>query len=256
MKKHPLRESLPKKSVIILSAVLFSAGIICYILCFINDHLLHTMKLDTISGALMIAGLMLFVKNLKRPDNDAEHSSKPAPERDEAYKIIANSKQLLAQVHEHLYGNEDEGQEEISMTSKKLGKLVYRRKPQWYEGKCKWRGESIDIFIEATLGDAPEGILREAEKLVDMQKTLDKSIRKLATQELDILQQSSKCPKALSDTQSFEFAKRLRPSSVNYDSDEGFLLYYDDDLNKSDCQVKGHISQSGTLERVEIEDIL
>ena len=254
MKNQSLRDILPKKSVIILSAVLFGAGIICYILCFTNDHLLHTMKLDMLSGVLMIAGLMLIVKNLKKPANTPQNNESNIS--NEANTSIEKCNQILAQVREHLYGNEDEGQEEISVTSKKLGKLIYRRKPQWYEGKCKWCGESIDIFIEATLGDAPEEILSEAEKLFDIQKALDKSIRKLAAQELNDIKQSSKCPKALSDTKSSEFAKRLRPSSVNYNSDEGFLLYYDDDLSKSDCQVKGHISQNGTLERVKIEDII
>ncbi len=250
MKKQFSRDSLPKKSVMILSAVLFVTGVICYIICFKHNHIFRSVTLDEISGVLMISGLLLFVKNLKKPEKDAAHD----PANDDANETIDVCKQILSEIERQTYGDEDEGKEEISMTSEKLGKFIYRRKPKWYESECKWCGTMIKVCIEVPDGDAPEGWLKRTEMLFEMQNEIDSRMRKLAARKLDAMKQTHRCPDSFSNSSSADFAKRITPSSMDADADNGFVLYYDDDIDISDCLVIGHISGNGTLERVEIDD--
>ena len=247
MKKYLLSESLPKKSVIAASALLFAAGAICFILSFKYNNVTSLLPLDEISGAMMITGLLLFGTKLKKPD--------AAPTNDTSNDTIEKCQNILSQINEYIYGDEDEGKEEISITSEKLGKFIYRRKPEWYESQCSWCGKIIKVTLRTAEGEEPEIWLKKTESIFDMQKTTDSRMRKLTKEVLDTLKQENKCPDALCDTKSADFAKRLIPYDMDITPPEGCVIYYYDDINKSDCQVTGYISQDGTLERVEIEDI-
>lgn len=250
MKKQFSRDSLPKKSVMLLSAVLFASGVICYIICFKHNRIFRSVTLDEISGVLMISGLLLFAKNMKKPEKDAAHDSA----NDSANETIDICKQILSEINRQTYGDEDEGKEEISMTSEKLGKFIYRRKPKWYEAECKWCGTMIKVCIEVPDGDAPEEWLKRTESLFEMQNEIDSRIRILAARELDAMKHMHRCPDSLCNSSCDDLAKRITPSSMDADADNGFVLYYDDDIDISDCLVIGHISGKGTLERVEIDD--
>ena len=257
MKKQFSRGSLPKKSVMILSAALFVTGVICYIFCFSYNRIFCSVPLDKIAGALMIAGLLIFVKDLKKPENDAardsEHDTSDAA-RESANETIDVCKQILSEINRRTYGDEDEGKEEISMTSEKLGKFIYRRKPKWYEAECSWCGTTVKVCIEVPDGDAPEEWLKRTEALFEMQNETDRRMRMLAKQKLEAMKRKHKCPDSLSGSAGADFAKRIIPSSIDADAENGFVLYYDDDIDISDCQVIGHVSGNGTLERVEIDD--
>ena len=251
--KQFFRDSLQKKSVIILSAVLFVTGVICNIICFKHNRISRWVTLDEIPGVLMISGLLLFVKSLKKPDKDTARDSENET-IDAAKETIDGCKQILSEIDRQTYGDEDEGKEEISMTSKKLGKFIYRRKPKWYEAECSWCGTMIKVCIEVPDGDAPEEWLKRTESLFEMQSEIDSRMRVLAKQTLDAMKQTHRCPDCLSDSSSADFAERITPSSMDADADNGFVLYYDDDIDISDCLVIGHISENGVPERVAIDD--
>ena len=81
-------------------------------------------------------------------------------------------------MQEEVYGNEDDGKEEISLVSEKTGKFIYRRKPAWYEcTNAKWCGERVFVSFRAGEKTAPEEMLGKVEKFFDDQKKHDERIR-------------------------------------------------------------------------------
>lgn len=114
-----------------LSAGLFVAGAICLVICFTHNIMLHLDALSELSGALMISGLLIFLKKQKKPDGDAAQKS-GSPENE----VISRCEKILSDVHQQMYGDDDDGKEEISFFSEKLGKFIYRRKPECYEAVC------------------------------------------------------------------------------------------------------------------------
>lgn len=239
-----------KKYTVILSVFLFLTGLICLIVCIIYNSILDYLPLDIISGALMIAGLLLFCKNLKKPEPREKGDSEDTVERLD--QIITEVQQKLKECQEETYGDADEGREVISMTSETLGTFVYRRKPEWYEAECTWCGTPINVCLVIPDGDAPEKWLRETEVLFAVQKEIDSRLRTLAEERLYEMQRKCECPDELADTKPSDFAARIIPDSLDTDAEAGFLLYYDDDIDLSGCQVIAHISADRELQRIEI----
>ena len=58
-----------------LAAVLFAAGAICLVIYFMHNTMPHVSALSEISGVMMISGLLIFLKNLKKQPEDLEIKS-------------------------------------------------------------------------------------------------------------------------------------------------------------------------------------
>ena len=67
------------------------------------------------------------------------------------------------QLREEMYEDEDEGKEEIALDSAVLGRLIYRRKPQWYEGKAVWNGTVVSVLLIGTEDRDMTGALHRLE---------------------------------------------------------------------------------------------
>lgn len=251
MKKSSITNKLPKKTVVIISVILISAGIICYIISFKRNHLISDITVAELSGVLMIAGILLLAMNLKKADETESNDSQAYSESEYYLKRLADMKQKF---YEMTYGDEDEGMEEISITSEKLGKFIYRRKPEWYEAECEWCGTPISVFLEVYDISSPEEVLKKIENIFSMQNEIDTNLRIKAEQLLDQIKEKNKCPEEISDIKSRDFAERIMPSSLDTASVQKFLLYYDDDIDNSDCRIIAHLSADGTISHVELDD--
>lgn len=234
-----------------LAAVLFAAGAICLLICFTHNTMSYVSALSEISGVLMISGLVIFLKNLKKLPEDTKIKSDISVSANEAIK---DCEKILSEVKQHIYGDEDDGKEEISFVSEKLGKFIYRRKPQWYEASCKWCGTEIKVILTISEDYVSENFISRLEMIFENQKGTDRILRKMACTELDVIKKKRKCPDDLLTTKSSVFAKRLIPCNLFYVPDEGFSLNYVDDATKSDCEVVGYLSEDGMVDHVVIEN--
>ena len=71
-------------------AGLFVAAAICLVICFTHNTMPHLDELSELSGVMMSAGLLIFLKKQKISDEDAVHKSGP-PENE----IIAKCEKIL-----------------------------------------------------------------------------------------------------------------------------------------------------------------
>ena len=232
-----------------LSAGLLAAGVICLGICFTNNTMPHLDALSELSGVLMIAGLLMFFKKQKKSDGDAAPKS-GSPE----IEVIARCEKILSDVHQQIYGDDDNGKEEISFFSEKLGKFIYRRKPEWYEAVCVWCGTEIKVTLGMHEDYISENYIRELEMIFDNQKETNRLFRKMVRKYLDDIKDKGKCPDDLLKTKSTDFAKRIFPCNLYYDLNNGFFLNYSDDVTKSDYEVLGYLSKEGSLKHVLIEN--
>ena len=97
-------------------------------------------------------------------------------------------------------------------------------------------------------------MLKKVENIFSMQNVIDKNLRIKAEELLDKIKEKNKCPDEISDTKSRDFARRISPSSLDTASANKFLLYYDDDIDNSDCRIIAHLSADGTISHVELDD--
>lgn len=223
MKKPKIFEKLSKKQAVIISAVLFVLGVVCYIFSFRNNNILGVLTLDRISGALMIAGLLLFAGIW----GGAEH--KASELNDKYEKMLAEMREKTAELNEQTYGDEDEGKEEISITSEKLGKFIYRRKPQWYEAECGWCGQNIFVRFDVPKNLPVSARLRQVEKFFDTKAATDKEVRRIIAGKEELLTHGEFLDDY--DVDSVTFAERIVPVSVAFKSSENcsYELSYDDE---------------------------
>ncbi len=241
----------------LLAAVLFAAGAICLAYCFTHNNTPHLNELSQLSGVLMIWGLLLFLKSQKKADEDTDLKSYGDTKDlsgSSANETIAKCEKILSDIRQYTYGDEDDGEEEISFTSQKLGKFIYRRKPEWYEASCDWCGSEIKVTLGIQEYDVTDEFIRKLEMIFENQNETDRILRKMACEKLDEIKDKRKCPDDLLNTKSSDFAKRLVPCNLCFITDEGFSIYYGDDITKSDLSVLGHLSNEGSINRVEIEN--
>ena len=84
-----------------LSAGLFVAGAICLVICFTHNTMPHLDALSELSSALMISGLLMFLKKQKKSDGDAAPKS-GSPENE----VISRCEKILSDVHQQMYGDD------------------------------------------------------------------------------------------------------------------------------------------------------
>lgn len=223
MKKPPILEKLSKKETGIISAVLFVLGVVCYIFSFRNNNIFGVLTLDRISGALMIAGLLMFAGIF----GGAKH--KASEPNDKYEKMLAKMREETEELNKQVYGDEDDGKEEISITSEKLGKFIYRRKPKWYEAECEWCGQSIFVRFDIPKGVPVPTQLRQVEKFFETQAATDKEVRRIIAEKEELLIHSEFLDDH--DVESAAFAKRMVPVSVAFKSSGNcnYELCYDDE---------------------------
>lgn len=246
MKKPKIFEKLSKKQAVIISAVLFALGVVCYIFSFRYNNIFGVLTLDRISGALMIAGLLMIAGAV------GGSARKKAEHEDKYDSMISEMRSKIADINKETYGDEDEGKEEISIISEKLGKFIYRRKPKWYEAECEWCGVTIAVTIEVPDGDSPNEWLRNAEILFDKQRDVDRKLRLLAKNKLDAMKRENKCPDEMAETKNSVFADRIIPLSLEINSYAGFVMHYEDVIDEWTCWVDGHGTIDSGLDGVDI----
>ncbi len=223
MRKPKIIEKLSKKESVIIAAVLFALGVVCYILSFRYNNIFGVLTLDRISGALMISGLLLFAGAVgASPRKKAEYE-------DKYDKMLSEMRSNIANINKETYGDEDEGKEEISITSEKLGKFIYRRKPKWYEAECEWCGHNIFVRFDVPKGISVPTRLRQVETFFDTQAETDKKVRRIISSKEEHLIHSELLNDH--DVDSATFAERMAPVSVAFRSSENcnYELCYDDE---------------------------
>ena len=226
MNKQSFFNRIPKKYAIIISSALFIAGVICYVFSFRYNHITSHITLDRISGILMIAGLIGLGTCLSKSKKDEVVPPKP------------DYMNTLDKAREMIYGDDDEGKEEISVISEKLGKFIYRRKPKWYEAVCDWRGEKIQVNFTEPQSGTIQKQLKNIEDLFDKQDEIDRKIRDMTVAELERLKRENKYPNELEETESTVYAKRIVPGSIDVDPYGGYEMYFDDVPEGSCCSVR------------------
>ena len=227
----------------ILSAIALASGIVCILI----RNITHSDLFTFIGGGFFLCGIILLIVYWVL---SSKHKNAPGSEDD-----MSEYEQMLSEIRDAMYGDDDEGKPEISVTSPLLGKFIYRRKPEWYEAICDWCGNEINVTFEADGKRAPEELLAVIEFLYANREQLDRRIRRMAADELERLKAKAECPDELRSVKTKDFAKRLVPSSLHLaENGEAYPLeicFFDVPL-RSECTVIAYGNADGEIIRAEI----
>ena len=241
MKKSKLYTAL-----FILSLIAFISGTVCILF----RNMTHNDLFTIIGGGCFLCGILVLIFFLVFSAKQSNSGS----------GIDMNKyEKLLSGIKDAMYGDDDEGKPEISVTSPLLGKFIYRRKPEWYEAECDWCGCNIKVTFENDNKCAPEDCLSELETVFKHSKNIDRTIRKMAAKELRDLQKTHKCPDELLQTRPAVFAKRLVPSNIHLSEngeDSPLEICYFDAPVRSECNVIAYGECVHGITRVEISKII
>lgn len=123
--------------------------------------------------------------------------------------------------------------QEVSVESKRLGKLVYDKDYSTYKGRAEWCGETANILLDVGGTDDVQAAVKLLEKFFAKSRAWDKKFRRFAAKELTGLANDWKdSDEALDDTPAItekEFAKRIHSPDITMDSKGNFTVYYEDD---------------------------
>lgn len=148
--------------------------------------------------------------------------------RSEYSGIKQDMEKLLREMREEIYGNEDEGKEPITLDSRIIGTLTYRRKPEWYECDSKWCGSKVRVTLHQSIGKDPSAALAALEDFFRNSRRIDRILRSRVAEKKDK-----------------QFAKRIFPTNITLTSESVLELDYADSdhrilgiYNGSDMKVK------------------
>ena len=139
-------------------------------------------------------------------------------------ELKQDMEKLLQDMHKEIYGDEDEGKEPITLDSPVVGRLTYRRKPEWYEGDSKWCGSKVKVLLQVSIDKDPYAALDALEGYFKDSRKIDRILRGRVAEKKDK-----------------KLAKRIFATNVTLTSEGMLELDYAD----YDCQILGIYSENG-----------
>ena len=195
--------------------------VICYVtiaVLLITELILHgfTSYAWSFVFILVLGAVSFLLKNIA-----ADRIARDVLRNSRLSGIDPEIKEMRRQMNEEIYGDEDEGKEPVTLSSRFLGTLTYRRRPGWYEGEAEWCRHRVKVILIKNINEDPSAALALLESYFKERKSIDRTLRGRVAERHN------------------ELRKRICPTNI-YLTPEGKLeLYYSDDPRYHQYRILG-----------------